>query len=97
MLPPLTVRGQNSSGQRQAVPSSVTPVSPADGQDPVDRKYRRIRRHRSHLRESDGTDGTLETLRSALDEGRDVVLVCYESDEKRCHRHILVDELRDRV
>ena len=54
-------------------------------------------RYRSHRRESDGTDGTLETLRSHLDEGRDVVLVCYESDEKRCHRHILVDELRDRV
>lgn len=29
--------------------------------------------------------------------GENITLVCYEEDGKNCHRHILIDEIRDRV
>ncbi|MEF8855212.1 MAG: DUF488 family protein [Haloarculaceae archaeon] len=53
-------------------------------------------RYRSYLRDSAAADEALDALDGRLDAGQDVVLVCYESDEKRCHRHLLVEELRGR-
>ncbi len=54
------------------------------------------RRYRQYVEDSDEADAALATLGDRLDAGEDVVLVCYEGEDKRCHRHILVDVLRDR-
>lgn len=52
-------------------------------------------RYRDHLRSSE-TQQAMDDLLAEL-EDRDVWLVCYENtDEKRCHRTILKEELRER-
>lgn len=52
------------------------------------------RRYREHLEQSDAAGAALAQLRSYLEEGQTVALVCYENtDEKRCHRTILRDIL----
>ena len=53
-------------------------------------------RYRDYVRDSDAADEALAALEDRLAAGTDVVLVCYESDEKRCHRHLLVEELQAR-
>ncbi len=51
-------------------------------------------RYRTYLESDPAAQTALERVRSVLDEGRDVVLVCYENtDEKRCHRTILREYL----
>lgn len=51
-------------------------------------------RYRRHLAE-DGADA-LGALVDRLDDGEDLVLVCFENTEqKRCHRTALVDRLRE--
>ncbi|WP_458189917.1 DUF488 domain-containing protein [Haladaptatus sp. NG-WS-4] len=53
------------------------------------------RRYRNHLRTSDGAQDTMDELRREA-RNRPVYLVCYENvEQKRCHRTLLVDELRD--
>lgn len=54
-------------------------------------------RYREHV---DGSDAVAETLAGLADRvraGETVVLVCFEGDNKRCHRHLLVEELGDRL
>jgi len=53
-------------------------------------------RYRDYVRGSAAADEALDALEDRLAAGQDVVLVCYESDEKRCHRHLLVAELENR-
>ena len=53
-------------------------------------------RFRAYLRESEAAQASLDRVRALLDVGEDVVLVCYENtDDKRCHREILVDVLTE--
>jgi hypothetical protein len=53
-------------------------------------------RYREHLADSAPAREALEDLRHRLEEGEDLVLVCYENTEqKRCHRTSLVAELAD--
>lgn len=53
-------------------------------------------RYREHLDAPDADDA-LNCLAERVRNGEDLVLVCFEGDDKRCHRHLLVQELRDRV
>jgi uncharacterized protein YeaO (DUF488 family) len=47
-------------------------------------------RYREHLVEPDAAMAALERLKTALRNGTDIALVCYENTEsKRCHRTIL--------
>jgi len=51
-------------------------------------------RYKSYLHRSDEARAAIATLRTRLESGEDVVLVCYENtDEKRCHRTLLRSEL----
>lgn len=53
-------------------------------------------RYREHL---DGADAreALSGLAERIAGGEDIVLVCYENDAKRCHRHALVEILETRI
>jgi uncharacterized protein YeaO (DUF488 family) len=54
-------------------------------------------RYREHLSDSTAAREALADCRERLADGEDLVLVCYENTEqKRCHRTILLDELTDR-
>ena len=54
-------------------------------------------RYREYVAGSGAVDALLEALADRVRAGEDVVLVCYEGDDKRCHRRILQDLLRDRL
>lgn len=51
-------------------------------------------RYLDHLAASEDAAEQVQALLERLEQGEDLVLVCYENtDAKRCHRTILVDEL----
>lgn len=52
-------------------------------------------RYRDHLAAAAAATA-LDRLADRVRDGEDLVLVCFEGEEKRCHRHLLVDELRER-
>jgi len=55
------------------------------------------RRYRDHL-ESDSSAGEAFTaLRDRVRAGEDVTLVCFEGENKRCHRRVLAGQLRKAV
>lgn len=55
-------------------------------------------RYREYLRDDPDAGEAFGELAGRLRGGEDLVLVCYENtDEKRCHRTVLRDELRDRL
>lgn len=53
------------------------------------------RRYREYL-DAEEPDALGELVDRAHD-GEDLTLVCFEADGKRCHRHVLLDILRDRI
>jgi len=54
-------------------------------------------RYRDYLADSPEADATLDGLESRVRDGETVVLVCFEGEDKRCHRHLLLEALRDRL
>lgn len=54
-------------------------------------------RYRAYVSGSDEVDETLATLADRIRTGQTVVMVCFEGEAKRCHRHILVEELQSRL
>lgn len=54
-------------------------------------------RYRSYLDESTEVPDAIEDLLSRIRRGEDVVLVCFEGDNKRCHRHILKNRIEERL
>ncbi|MFD1589041.1 DUF488 family protein [Halorientalis brevis] len=54
-------------------------------------------RYRDHLADSSAAQETLDDLVTAAEGGTTVVLVCFEGENKRCHRHMLIEELRARL
>jgi hypothetical protein len=54
-------------------------------------------RYRAYLEESAGAADALERLADRVRGGQTVLLVCFEGEDKRCHRRLLVEELRLRV
>ena len=54
-------------------------------------------RYRDHLADSPEVQETLDELVMAANGGTTIVLVCFEGENKRCHRHVLVEEIRGRL
>ena len=54
-------------------------------------------RYRAFLAESSDARTTIDELAEAVADGTTVVLVCFEGENKRCHRHLLVEKITDRV
>lgn len=55
------------------------------------------RRYEEYLDADDGAQATLADLADRVRTGEDVVLVCFEGEGKRCHRHLLQDRLAERL
>lgn len=51
-------------------------------------------RYREYLEREDDAQAALETLRGRVRDGEDIALVCFEGEDKACHRHTLLEELR---
>lgn len=54
-------------------------------------------RYRAYLADSADAHAELARLADLVRDGEDVVVVCFEGEEKRCHRHLLVERLRERL
>jgi len=54
-------------------------------------------RYREYLESSPAAQAELDDLAAMVEAGETVVLVCYEGDDKRCHRRILQEVLEERV
>ncbi|MFB6359921.1 MAG: DUF488 family protein [Halobacteriales archaeon] len=54
-------------------------------------------RYEQYLDESEAAGAAIGELVEAARAGTDIALVCYESAEKPCHRHLLLDRLRARL
>lgn len=52
-------------------------------------------RYREYLRTDADARAALESLRDRVRNGEDLVLVCFEGDDKACHRHTLLEVLRE--
>ena len=54
-------------------------------------------RYREHVRDSAEAQAALDDLADRVRGGETVVLVCFEGEDKRCHRHMLVEMLERRL
>jgi len=54
-------------------------------------------RYRAHLEGSDGARRAVDDLADRVSNGEDLALVCFEGENKRCHRHLLRERLRERL
>jgi uncharacterized protein YeaO (DUF488 family) len=54
-------------------------------------------RYSDYVDEDEEAQQALAELAERVQEGETVALVCFEGENKRCHRHLLVDMLRERV
>ena len=50
-----------------------------------------------YLEESEEAQRAIEDLTARIADGEDVFLVCFEGENKRCHRRILREHLRERL
>lgn len=55
------------------------------------------RRYREYLDDSAPARERVADLASRARDGETVALVCFEGEDKRCHRRLLADELRGRL
>ena len=53
--------------------------------------------YREYLCESTAVESALSELVERVSKGENLVLVCFEGDNKRCHRHTLVSEIENRI
>ena len=68
--------------------------------NPTQRAYEEAdleRRYLEYLRKSDEAQEALSSIESRLDSGEDIALVCFEEPGAPCHRHLLVDIIRERM
>jgi hypothetical protein len=54
-------------------------------------------RYRDHLADSAAAREAVSDLAERVESGETVALVCFEGEDKRCHRHAPRDEIRRRV
>ncbi|MFB6169665.1 MAG: DUF488 domain-containing protein [Haloarculaceae archaeon] len=54
-------------------------------------------RYREHLDADESAGATVEALAERARSGETLYLVCFEADDKRCHRTILQERLRSRL
>jgi uncharacterized protein YeaO (DUF488 family) len=52
-------------------------------------------RYREYLGEDPDAQAAISSLDDRVREGEDIALVCFEADDKACHRHALLEVLRD--
>ena len=52
-------------------------------------------RYRAYLGEDPDAESAISSLEYRVREGEDVALVCFEADDKACHRHTLLAVLRN--
>jgi uncharacterized protein YeaO (DUF488 family) len=53
--------------------------------------------YREYLADSTAAESALSGLAERIESGEDLVLVCFEADNKQCHRHALLNEVEGRV
>jgi hypothetical protein len=69
-------------------------------ENPHEQAYEDVHLHRiyqSHLSDSEAAQDRIDELVERVVSGEKISLVCYEEDGQSCHRHILVDIIRERV
>lgn len=54
-------------------------------------------RYEDYVATADGVEKRLTELATRVREGEDIVLVCFAGENKRCHRYLLRDRLRERL
>ena len=54
-------------------------------------------KYRDYLETTPEAKAAVDSLVDRIESGTDVTLVCFEGETKRCHRHLLLRELEDRV
>ncbi|MFQ3320445.1 MAG: hypothetical protein ACI8UR_000089 [Natronomonas sp.] len=54
-------------------------------------------RYREYLDSDDTARAALNDLRERVRDGEDIALVCFEGDDKRCHRHIIEETIREEL
>lgn len=54
-------------------------------------------RYEQYLDENEAAGVAIDELLETARAGTDIALVCYESSEKPCHRHLLLDRLQGRL
>ncbi len=54
-------------------------------------------RYREYLDSDSDAQATLASLRERVRDGEALALVCFEADDKACHRHALLDVLRNDI
>jgi uncharacterized protein YeaO (DUF488 family) len=52
-------------------------------------------RYRAYLGEDPDAKSAISSLENRVRKGEDIAVVCFEGDDKACHRHTLLDVLRD--
>jgi hypothetical protein len=74
-----------------------------NSKDPVERHNKAFikcgldQAYRSHLRYNDDAKERMEEIEQRLRDGEDITLVCFEKPPKKCHRHILIEFLEQRM
>lgn len=69
-------------------------------EDPHERAYSEMNLsaiYQKHLKESDEARARLHEAVERATSGENITLVCYEESGESCHRHMLVDIIRERV
>lgn len=54
-------------------------------------------RYRAYLDDSAEAQAAIDDLLARVRGGEDVVLVCYEGENKQCHRHVLKERIEKRL
>lgn len=54
-------------------------------------------RYREHVQESSEAQACIDEIITRLESGEHITLVCFEESGKKCHRHVLLTMIRERV
>jgi len=54
-------------------------------------------RYREYIQESSEAQACIDEIITRLESGEHITLVCFEESGKKCHRHVLLDMIRERA
>jgi hypothetical protein len=54
-------------------------------------------RYREYVQSSSEAQACIDEIVTRLDSGEHITLVCFEESGKKCHRHVLIDMIRERA
>jgi Protein of unknown function, DUF488. len=80
---------------RRAGYRSNSAISNAHNQAYVDMDLDSV--YKRHLQKSNEAQARVLEAVERLTSGENITLVCYESSGEKCHRHLLIDKIADRV